>query len=68
MPYRRMSGIKACQLSSSSDDPAALLAAVLAGEYRIVYMTPERVTLDTDLVRRIDSKQCERHRERIKVY
>ncbi|XP_067936755.1 bifunctional 3'-5' exonuclease/ATP-dependent helicase WRN-like [Watersipora subatra] len=47
------SGVSACQLSSTQTDNTAIQSDILAGRYRLVYMTPERIDLDVAFVANI---------------
>lgn len=59
----RMSDIRACQLSSTQENNRSVKDGVLNGEYRIVYMTPERVVLEPDFLTSLNStvgmKMCD---------
>lgn len=51
-----MSDISSCQLSSSQEDNSSQKDAILAGRYRVVYMTPERIVLDTEFLQSLHNK------------
>eukprot|EP00057_Strongylocentrotus_purpuratus_P011612 XP_011666086.1 PREDICTED: Werner syndrome ATP-dependent helicase homolog [Strongylocentrotus purpuratus] len=52
----RIANIKACYLGSAQKDMAQARRNLLKGEYRLVYMTPEFISVATDLIEDVQRK------------